>query len=218
MPTIARILVPVDFSEHSLKVMPFVRRLAEKYGSEVILLHVFNPVYVIPETGISGLIEAPLPGQAFKNSGERLESFASAELAGLTVRRLAYEGEPETQIAATAETEDVQLVIVPAPGHSALRDFLLGSITARILEDVRRPVLTAGHSARPISTIAYAGDAEDVIAWATGLARDFQAKLVPMEVGSEDVGADLLVIGRGPGLKPDAYSVVRHSPCPVLSV
>ncbi|MBV9759727.1 MAG: universal stress protein [Acidobacteriaceae bacterium] len=217
MPTIARILVPVDFSEHCLKTMPRVRQFAAKFGSEVILLHVFNPVYVIPETGVSGLMEVPRPEQAFEASAARLEEFATEELAGLRVRRLAYEGEPELQIAETAESEDAQLVMIPAPGHSALRNFLLGSITARILEDVKRPVLTGGHApAGAISTVAYIGGAQDVAAWATGLAENFQAKLIAAEAGTKDVGADLLVIGRGS--PTDAYATVRQSPCPVLCV
>lgn len=212
--------------------MPYVRQFAEKYGSEVILLHVFNPVYVIPETGISGLLGVPLPEQAFKASGERLETFADAELAGLRVRRLTYEGYPETQIAETAEAEDA-LIMMPTRGHGVFRNFLLGSITAKVLHDVTRPVLTGvhaeKHSAKAISTVACTAQTEDVLAWAKELANTFGARLAQFEPAggldapavcsfAERQGADLLVIGRGPQVKPDAYSVVRQSPCPVLSL
>ncbi|HEX3683109.1 MAG TPA: universal stress protein [Bryobacteraceae bacterium] len=234
MTTIARILVPVDFSEHCLKMMPYARQFAEQFGSEVILLHVFNPVYMIPETGISGLMEVPLPKQAFQDSAERLESFAGSELAGLPVRRLAYEGEPETQIAETAETEDVQLLMMPTRGHGVFRTFLLGSITSKVLRDVARPIWTGVHAsehrARAIATIACTAQTDDVLAWASDLTSSFRARLAQLEPGREPLdahticsfaqreGADLLVIGRGPGLKTDANTVVRQSPCPVLSV
>jgi nucleotide-binding universal stress UspA family protein len=51
--TISRILVPVDFSDRCLGVMPYVRVFSERYGAEVILLHVLDSIYTIPATGIS---------------------------------------------------------------------------------------------------------------------------------------------------------------------
>jgi len=230
---ISRILIPVDFSERCLKMMPYVRQFAEKYQSEVILLHVMNPVYTIPDTALSGPIALRLPERAFEHSAERLDGFAVAELQGLPVRRLLYEGDPETQIAETAETEDVQLLMMPTRGHGAFRTFLLGSITSKVLHDVARPILTGAHGAEhslgAISTLVCATDsgaqAENVRKWANGLASDFQAKLVPAEPGlapqavcsfAESSGADLLVISRGSQI--DAYAIIRQSPCPVLSI
>ncbi|HTU47290.1 MAG TPA: universal stress protein [Bryobacteraceae bacterium] len=230
---IARILVPVDFSERCLKMMPYVRLFAEKYRSELILLHVMNPVYTIPDTALSGPIPLPLPERAFEHGAERLDGFALAELQGLPVRRLLYEGDPETQIAETAQTEDVQLLMMPTRGHGAFRTFLLGSITSKVLHDVARPIVTgvhvSEHSVSSISTVVYAGDSgdqtADVLAWADGLAIDFQAKLVHAEprldpeavcAFAESSGADLLVIARGS--RPSAYAIIRQSPCPVLSI
>ena len=282
---IGRILVPVDFSERCLKMMPYVRQFAAKYQSEVILLHVLNPVYTIPETGISGAIAVPLPERVFKHNAEQLDGFATAELAGLPVRRLLYEGNPETQIAETAEAEDVQLLMMPTRGHGVFRTFLLGSITSKVLHDVPRPILTGahvnGHGTGAVSTVACAIDlgpqTNDVLAWAASLAIDFEAKLavvhaipklgstpqgadadldpqaqetvraslerlndvpskgvaVQIQEGevadavcsfSRSAGADLLVIGRGSQtgqnakLRTNAYSIIRQSPCPVLSI
>ena len=50
---ISRILMPVDFSQRSLGMIPHVKQFARQYNAEILLLHVVNPVYVIPETGIS---------------------------------------------------------------------------------------------------------------------------------------------------------------------
>ena len=214
--------------------MPYVRQFAEKYRSEVILLHVVNPVYSIPETGISGAIALPLPERVFQNNAEQLDGFASAELPGVPVRRLAYEGDPETQIAETAETEDVQLLMMATRGHGVFRTLLLGSITSKVLHDVARPIWTgvhaSEHSAGEIATIACTAQTEDTLAWASDLAGSFKARLAQMEAGREPLDAhticsfaqreraDLLVIGRGRGLKTDVNAVIRQSPCPVLSV
>jgi len=235
MPSIQRVLVPVDFSDRCLKMMPYVRRFAEKYQSEIILLHVMNPVYTIPDTALSGPIALPLPERVFKNNSEQLDQFAADELQGLPVRRLAYEGDPETQIAETAESEDVQLLMMPTRGHGVFRTFLLGSITSKVLHDVARPILTGvhadDHSASGISTVASTRD-NDVLAWASGLASDFQAelKIFPAEPDPHAICSfaqhervDLLVIGRGlrehnAKLRTNAYTIIRQSPCPVLSI
>ena len=42
MPAISRILVPIDFSERCLGMVPYVRAIAERYEAEVVLLHVVN--------------------------------------------------------------------------------------------------------------------------------------------------------------------------------
>jgi nucleotide-binding universal stress UspA family protein len=190
MPRLSRILVPVDFSERSLKMIPYVRSFAGKYQAEVILLHVLNPFYTIPETGVSGAISVPMPERVFNHAARQLDEFGAAGLEGLSVRRLLYEGAPETQIAATIEAEDVQLVMMPTRGHGVFRTFLLGSITSKVLHDVARPVLTGahvnGHANAAISTIVCAVDmgaqTNDILAWAAALAEDFRAKLAVVHV------------------------------------
>jgi nucleotide-binding universal stress UspA family protein len=190
MPRISRILVPVDFSERCFKMIPYVRSFAEKYQAEVILLHILNPFYTIPETGVSGAISVPIPERVFTHAARQLDEFAVAELEGVSVRRLLYEGAPETQIAATVEAEDVQLVMMPTRGHGVFRTFLLGSITSKVLDDVARPVLTGahgnGHSSAAVSTVVCAVDmgaqTNDVLAWAAGFAEDFRAKLAVVHV------------------------------------
>jgi nucleotide-binding universal stress UspA family protein len=110
---ISRILIPVDFSDRCLGMMPYVRAISERYKAEVILLHVLDPVYVVqrihrrlcegytdvvPETEVSRPL--PVPQWIYAEKAKQLEEFAATELRDLSVRRLIYEGDPETQIAA----------------------------------------------------------------------------------------------------------------------
>ena len=102
--SISRILVPVDFSDRCLGMMPYVKAFSERYSAEVLLLHVVDPVYTIPATGISPPAMIPTPQWLFDQRARQLETFAAADLTGLPVRRLIYEGDPESQIAATAQS------------------------------------------------------------------------------------------------------------------
>lgn len=279
---ISRILFPVDFSERCREMLPYGKLIAKKYEAEITLLHVVNPVINVPETGISPATALPVPEWLVSQQAEKLESFGREELDGFPVRRLVYEGEPEAQIVATAQAENMQLVIMPTHGYGRFRKFLIGSTTAKALHDLNRPVLTGAHfersgeaERRGIANVACAIDlgpgSSDVLTWAARIASDFGAGFsvihavprsgptlkdqmeaqirrelegiqtsagtdktaIHIEEGdvarrvcsyARSVGADLLVIGRGGTrdefgrLRENAYSIIRESSCPVLSV
>lgn len=188
MQPISPILVPTDFSDRSLGMVPRVKAFSERYDAEVILLHVVDPVYVIPETGISPPAIIPVPRWLFEQKAAQLETFATADLAGLPARRLIYEGDPESQIAATAQSEHVGLVIMPTHGRGIFRRFLIGSVSAKVLHDVDCPVLTGTHAQEhahttlaAISNIACAIDlspeSEQILTCAVNLAEVFAATL-----------------------------------------
>jgi len=188
MVPISRILIPVDFSDRCLRMMPYVSAIAQRYQAEVVLLHVVNPVYTIPATGISGPALMPVPQWVFTEKTTELERFAVSELRDLPVRRLVYEGDPETQIAAFTHAESIQLMIMPTHGYGVFRRFLIGSVTSKILHDASCPVLTGVHTEAKaplanvkLSNIVCAVDltphTENVLAWASRLARDFEARL-----------------------------------------
>jgi hypothetical protein len=71
MLSISKILVPIDFSDKSLEIIPAVKTLAMQYGSEVILFHLAEPFYTIPATGISGPVMIPVPAEAMAEHRER---------------------------------------------------------------------------------------------------------------------------------------------------
>ena len=188
MVPISRILFPVDFSDHCHEILPHVKAIATKYQAEIILLHVVNPVFAIPDIGVLFPTALPLPEWLLSKQAEKLEFFEKEGLQGVAVRRLVYEGEPEAQIVATAQAENAHLVIMPTHGYGRLRRFLIGSTTAKALHDLECPVLTLSHSCsraeanvHGLATIACAIDAgphsSDVLAWAARLACDFHSRL-----------------------------------------
>ena len=104
------------------------------------------------------------------------------------MRRFVYEGDPESQIAAFAQAERVELIVMPTHGYGVLRRYLIGSVTAKVLHDVNCPVLTGVHmeyEARSahvrFSNMVCALDlnsrSRETLAWASKLATDFAAKL-----------------------------------------
>ena len=61
---------------------------ARQYDAEILLLHVVNPVYVIPETGISASAILSAPEWILTTQRKKMEEFAASELRDFRVRRL----------------------------------------------------------------------------------------------------------------------------------
>ncbi len=188
MLALSRILLPVDFSERCLGMVHYARPLLERYRAELTLLHVVNPVFVAPETGISAPVLLPVPEWMIEQETKKLDDFGRKDLGGLLVRRLVYEGEPEAQIVEVAKAEKVDLLVMPTHGVGAFRRFLLGSVTAKVLDDVACPVITGTHleklaHANPssISSVVCGADPTEEpshpLEWAARLAADFGARL-----------------------------------------
>jgi len=134
------ILVPVDFSDVSDKVIDTAAALAQAFGSSVILVHVEEPEpqFVGYEPGplsvrvaVAGDIQANL---------RRLEvlkgRFGVESTLALTVQ-----GSIPDEILALAREHQVTLIVIGSHGHGALYHLLAGSVTTAILKDAPCPVL-----------------------------------------------------------------------------
>lgn len=185
---VSRILLPVDFSERCLGMTHYARTLTEKYDAELLLLHVINPVFITPELGGAPPAAVAVPQWLVTEKNKLLEEFATQELAGLRVRRLVYEGIPEMQIVEIAKSEDVQLVVMPTHGYGLFRRFLIGSVTAKVLDDLPTAVLTGIHMEKHVHdrtqdfpviacAIDMQADSFETLTMAADLAKRFGAKL-----------------------------------------
>jgi nucleotide-binding universal stress UspA family protein len=225
------ILFPVDFSEQSRAVAPFVLSLARQFGSRVTLLNVIPP----PPPVYSDM-GTPFPidfhyAEAESGLTHRLGQLACAELPRVEIDCAVEIGDAALEIADYADRTRADLIAMPTHGYGVFRRMLLGSTAAKVFHDADVPVWTSPHApepfhrARPQPKMILALDQTRETAGA--LAEETGAKL---EVVSErdatgpairrlvlDKLVDLLVIGRTT-LKAQAYDIVREAPCPVLSV
>jgi len=191
---IAKILVPIDFSERSADVARAVVPVADRFGSEINLVHVlssrFGPhLLASPETSLRDF-EAQTRAEAKKS----LEGFFSTEWRNSAVKRTLLEGDPATEIVGYAESEHVDLIMMPTQGYGPFRRLLLGSVTAKVLHDAPCPVWTTVHLATTLSQagadkphkIACAVDlgkrSNDIVTAAIRLSKEFGASLTLIHV------------------------------------
>jgi nucleotide-binding universal stress UspA family protein len=168
----------------------FVKRAAAIFGARVTLLHVFDlyshdamQLYIRPPSEVAE--EQRILAR------DKLDSFLQSEFPASESRRVLLSGDAATQITQLARADKFDLVILPT--HSGFfRRNLLGSTTAKVLNDADCPVLTTQHvetiSPRPLEhrewvcAIGSDTDAERVLRYANHAAEAVHANLTLVHV------------------------------------
>jgi nucleotide-binding universal stress UspA family protein len=187
MTTIQNILFPVDFSASCTAMAAYVKRAAAITSAKVTLLYVLEP----SASAASGfeLLARPLPEaeEDRKNCAcAKLKSYLSSEFPVHDVPRLVFAGEAAAQIAEVARTRGFDLIAMPT--HAGVfRRMLLGSTTAKVLNDADCPVFTTQHaetiSPRPpehrewMCAIGLTPDSTRVLRYASHAAEAFHSNL-----------------------------------------
>jgi nucleotide-binding universal stress UspA family protein len=144
MPMIDKILFPVDFSQSCAAMAPYVKRAAEMFGAHVSIVHVCD---LASHNGFELVVRLPqeIADERQSIAGEQLQSFLESEFPASTCRRFLCSGEAAAQISEVARRGGFDLIVMPT--HAGrFRRMLLGSTTAKVLNDADCPVLTTEHT------------------------------------------------------------------------
>ncbi len=144
MVAIRRILAPTDFDICSAPTVRYAAELAEKFGAELILLHIVQDLtlamarcgHANPRTGTraDGLIDAGKTG---------LENLVKTENLGKLNPKLEVRvGSPAGEIVAVATDMKADLVCIGTHGRGGIAHFLLGSVAEKVVRHAPCPVLT----------------------------------------------------------------------------
>jgi nucleotide-binding universal stress UspA family protein len=190
MTTIQNILFPVDFSPLCIAMASYVKRSAAIFGARVTLLHVFD----LYSHGGFQLYVRPLSEVAEEQQSvarDKLDSFLKSEFSVGECPRILSSGDAATQITQLARTKGFDLIIMPT--HAGrFRRMLLGSTTAKVLNEADCPVLTTQHaetiSPRELEhrewvcAIGLDSDSERVLRYASQAAKSVHANLTLVHV------------------------------------
>jgi len=178
------ILFPVDYSPRCRAAADAVAKIADHFGASITLLHCYQvPVVVYGEFMP---ISMPAPGDWQAIAEKTIARFAQEAFPGRKVTTIVEANDPAAAIRKTADRVGADLVMMPASGHGPVRRFLLGSVTAKVLHDVGRPVWTSHDvmNGPPYKSIVCAvssgGESADVIRASALIAKAFDAKLTVM--------------------------------------
>jgi nucleotide-binding universal stress UspA family protein len=147
--SVRRILVPVDFSEHSRRALDRAGALASRLGASLRLLHCYSP----PDLAY-GIGPDTVPGPVYVVEQQRQEAvddlqewtreFASSS--SVEVDSELVEGEVTDKILEAAGAAD--LVVIGTHGRTRLSRFLLGGVAYGVLRRSAKPVLAVPRPGR----------------------------------------------------------------------
>jgi nucleotide-binding universal stress UspA family protein len=184
MELIGKILYPVNFSPSCIAMAPYVKRGAALYDAKVTLIHVVDPAsfnsFALVSRPVSEISEELLEiGQT------RLNSFLRKEFPD-ECERIVVSGDAAKEIARVAKEGRFDLIAMPT--HAGyFRQMLIGSTTAKVLNDADCPVVTSQHAQtiapRPLEhrewvcAVDLGGDSERVLRFATEAAKETHSRL-----------------------------------------
>ncbi len=144
---IARILVPVDFSECSSQALRYAASVAERFGAEVVLAHAIEaPMNLPPQT----LVHIDPEGTSIpimdyvRQAAERRMEGVLKELsdAGVKATSVIELGDVRDVVLAQAAARRCDLIVMGTNGRTGLRHLLIGSIAEDVVRRSSIPVLT----------------------------------------------------------------------------
>ncbi|HDR47078.1 MAG TPA: universal stress protein [Geoalkalibacter subterraneus] len=130
------ILVPVDFSTNSDRIIDYLETMLEKYKASLTLLHVIDNKYV--ETSLSGQ-EAEHYRKQVDNQLKELKQ--RLEKAGGQVETELAEGTPWEKIVNRTRSDRFSLVVMGRHGRGFFQEALLGSVANEVSRQTELPVL-----------------------------------------------------------------------------
>lgn len=149
-----KVLIPVDFSNYSLKACEFGFNFAKNIGAEVILLHVyFTPIYAtslpygdvfnyqLSDEDKVGNILQRTQGDLAILSDKVKAKVSSGEFPNIKFTCILREGIPEEEILKYAKEYRPYIIVMGTRGKNQKDIDLIGSVTAEVIERSHIPVL-----------------------------------------------------------------------------
>lgn len=155
------ILIPVDFSNYSLKASELGFKLAEMYNAEVVLLHayytpiyasslpygdVFNYQITADEENVKIVLDK-INQEINKLTDDIRQRIAIGQFPNVKFTCVLREGIPEEEIIRYAKENNPQFILMGTRGKNQKDIDLIGSVTAEVIDRSRVPVLAIPENA-----------------------------------------------------------------------
>lgn len=146
---IARLLVPLDFSNPSKTALPWAARFAESFDAETVL---FNVTEIFPIDRVMGRemtnhAITPLMEEA-RVALERMANNLSTAT-GVKASASVSNGVPHKEICRVAHESGTDLIVLTTHGYSGLKHSWLGSTAERVVRRADCPVLVVRDARKP---------------------------------------------------------------------
>ncbi len=143
MTNFKKIMVPIDFSENSPKVLQSAVEVAEKFEAAL------SVVFVVQSfEDYSGFFVPHMPISQFEqemvdSAEKKMESFLAENLnSDVPYNSAVLQGDVAEKIIEYAEKNDISMIVMGTHGYKGLEKVLFGSIAEKVVKTSPCPVLT----------------------------------------------------------------------------
>lgn len=156
-----RILIAVDGSNYSRAAIDFIAKRETLIKSDPVI-QVLNVQWLLPVSPVR-IAGKPMVHEYYEDEAEQALAPARRRLqkAGLSPTVRFTTGRPATEIAAAADEDKVDLLVLGSHGHSALGGMLLGSVSNEVLVRTERATLIVRGKTKKYSDSLRVGIAVD---------------------------------------------------------
>ncbi len=145
-----RILVPIDFSECSLKGLQYAKGLARQFGAELVLLNSVAFQYYITSDEYARYDLPLLMQQAEKASRRQMrELIQDTDWKGIEVQASLQIGHAGQQVCLRAAENNADLIVTSTHGTTGFKHILIGSTAEYVVRHATCPVLVVPSHERP---------------------------------------------------------------------
>lgn len=142
MEKLQKILVPIDFSQHSEQIVNTASFMAERLGSELLLCHVAQKFSAYSGFSIPNISTDDVDTSYLEGATNTLNSYvAQVGKKDVRCRGIMLAGVIHEEIVKCAEKEDADMIIIGTHGLTGIEKFFMGSVAMKILLSAPCPVL-----------------------------------------------------------------------------
>ena len=143
MISIKKILLTTDFSENSYCAFPYAIDLAEKYGAEIFLLHVIEPIVAPADFSWGEVSFTEIEEQSYDYSEKTLQRIIEEKFPpDFSVHPIIAHGRAYLEIIETVKSHGIDLIVIATHGLNAIQHLIFGSTTEKVIRKSPVPVLT----------------------------------------------------------------------------
>lgn len=152
---IKKILFPVDLSDASPKLVPWVKMLAERFEAEVHVIFVSRPLDHYSAMYVPSSELADLDAKIMAGAEQRLAEFVEESFGHNAVKAWVISGYPPEEIVRYAKSANIDLIVMGTHGRKGIERIIFGSVAAYVVKKACVPVLTINpyrdQNGRPVS-------------------------------------------------------------------
>jgi len=145
-----KIIVPIDFSEHSEYALKTAAKLAKKANAELLVLHMLElSDIILTETDSQQQQKAVF---FLKLVEQKFETFLDKEyLKDVNVTPIVKHYKVFSEVNDVAKEHDADIIVMGSHGTSGFKEFFVGSNTERVVRNSQTPVLVIKNEIKDIN-------------------------------------------------------------------